>query len=44
MGSIVLHLQMLTNANKMAPEIGDQDQCQKKILLVRTRTLSLVKQ
>ena len=44
MGSVVLHLQMLTNANKIVPEIGDQDQYQKKILLVTTRTLSLVKQ
>ena len=44
MGSVVLHSQMLAKANKIAPETGDQDQCQNKILLVRTQTLSLVKQ
>ena len=44
MGSVVLHSQMLANGNKMAPETGNQDHCQNKILLVRTRTLSLVKQ
>ena len=44
MGSVMLDSQTLSNTKKLVPETGIQNQCQNKILLVRSFSAQILAQ